>query len=73
VLREKGAVKREELREVNHGVSWQSAEARRNQNIAGGFSQPDIAGEYGHDDSLNSTPIKRICLNNEYWAPEARL
>jgi hypothetical protein len=69
MLRQKTAVESQELRDVHHRVSGKASGARRQQDIPGGVSQFDVAGDRCYDRGLNSAAIECVCLDNKHRTP----
>src|SRR5258708_37516652 len=66
-----GTVNSDKLRNIGNRITGQPGRSAGQQNSAGRFRKPQIAGDDGGQDGLNTTPIEGIGLDNQYRSAEA--
>lgn len=71
-LGEELAIERDDLRYVRDQVLRKTCGPRREQDVAGGLDQPEVAGEHDGNDGRDAAPVEGIGLHDQDGAAEPR-
>ena len=73
VLGQETMVEGQELRDIHNRIAREARRERRQQDITGQIGKFQVAGDHGHDCSLNAAAVERVCLDHKHRPPISRL
>ena len=73
MFREECAIEGQKLGNIDNRIAGQSCGSRRQQEIAGRFGEPEIAGDDRNDYGLNAAAVEGVSLNHQNRPAETRL
>ena len=73
MLGQEAAVEGQELGDIDDRVAGKARRSRRQQDIARGVGQLEVAGNHGYDNGLNAAAVEGVCLDHKDRPPASRL